>query len=212
VHQYHAVHDFPALRPALLAPLAPLIAALPGAVASSTRPPALLRLLHALVQHPETAAVIVAPPAHVDTAPAARRGGKKPRRPSDAADSGDERAGDSDEHEQRIVQTLIRCVAARSSPDVSTMVMDGLSVLLDRDHGRALLPHAHLVIQCFSKRFAGPGFDETAASLKLSEMKITPTGSVKQELQLLCRIAEGVFARGDVDIAQVRFCVCVLTR
>ena len=36
--------------------------------------------------------------------------------------------------------------------------------------------------------------------MKLSEMKIVPTGSVKQELKLLCRIAEGVFSRGDVII------------
>jgi hypothetical protein len=63
-----------------------------------------------------------------------------------------------------------------------------------------------LIIRCFSKRFVGPDFDdrpEMASQLKLSEMKIIPTGSVKQELKLLCRIAERVFSRGDVPIEPV---------
>jgi hypothetical protein len=56
-----------------------------------------------------------------------------------------------------------------------------------------------LIIQSFSKRFVGPQYD-SLSELKLSEMHITPSGSVKQELKLLCRIADGVFSRDDVVI------------
>lgn len=89
----------------------------------------------------------------------------------------------SDDETDLIVQTLIKCVAARADFEVSRMVMDVLSILLEREDGRAILPHAHLIIRCFSKRFVGPDFDETpgvSAQLKLSEMRIAPTGSVKQ--------------------------------
>jgi hypothetical protein len=74
-------------------------------------------------------------------------------------------------------------------------VMDVLSVLLEREDGRAIMPHAHLIIQCFSKRFVGPDFDDSpgvSAQLKLSEMKITPTGSVKQGMKQQDNRGDGV--------------------
>jgi hypothetical protein len=91
------------------------------------------------------------------------------------------------EETDRIVQILIKCVACRAEFEVSRLVMDVLSILLEREDGRAILPHAELIIRCFSKRFVGPDFDdrpEVAAQLKLSEMKITPTGSVKQGMYM----------------------------
>jgi hypothetical protein len=48
----------------------------------------------------------------------------------------------------------------------------------------------------------GPNYEETV-ELKLSEMDINPTGSIKTELKLLCRIASGVFQRSDVVINPV---------
>jgi hypothetical protein len=198
------------MRSELLSPLTGLITALPGAVTGSSRPPGLLRLLSAFVRYDETVAVIVPPlPAVVPTptltsaltltttAATVTVGKGKGKKSKAAADSVTTPASNGSvivtatvspvppivDGTDLIVQTLIRCVAARADFEVSRMVMDVLSVLLEREDGRAILPHAHLIIQCFSKRFVGPDFDDSpgvSAQLKLSEMKITPTGSVKQ--------------------------------
>jgi Down-regulated in metastasis len=193
VHQFHGTYSFVPLRKELLSPLGGLIAALPGAVTGSSKPPGLLRLLSAFVRYDETVGVVVPPipvavaaaPVEAQTSKAKKvKGSKKgavmevtaqPMAVEGEADTG----GETD----LIVQTLIKCVAARADFGVSRMVMDVLSILLEREDGRAILPHAHLIIRCFSKRFVGPDFDETrgvSAQLKLSEMRIAPTGSVKQ--------------------------------
>ena len=186
------------MRSELLSPLTGLITALPGAVTGSSRPPGLLRLLSAFVRYDETVAVIVPPlPAIAPTSAltttaaavsVAKGKGKKSKAASDSATVTATAAPVSpvEDGTDLIVQTLIRCVAARADFEVSRMVMDVLSVLLEREDGRAILPHAHLIIQCFSKRFVGPDFDDSpgvSAQLKLSEMKITPTGSVKQGMK-----------------------------
>ena len=184
------------MRTELLSPLTGLIAALPGAVTGSSRPPGLLRLLSAFVRYDETVAVIVPPlptPALTSTAAAADAGsvvkgnGKKSKAVVESVLITPVPAQvPVQDGTDLIVQTLIRCVAARADFEVSRMVMDVLSVLLEREEGRAILPHAHLIIQCFSKRFVGPDFDDSpgvSAQLKLSEMKITPTGSVKQGMR-----------------------------
>ena len=196
------------MRSELLSPLTGLITALPGAVTGSSRPPGLLRLLSAFVRYDETVAVIVPPlPAIVPTpttaltsstatatatVSVAKGKGKKSKAAADSTMTTPASNGSAivtatvspvEDGTDLIVQTLIRCVAARADFEVSRMVMDVLSVLLEREDGRAILPHAHLIIQCFSKRFVGPDFDDSpgvSAQLKLSEMKITPTGSVKQ--------------------------------
>lgn len=199
------------MRSELLSPLTGLITALPGAVTGSSRPPGLLRLLSAFVRYDETVAVIVPPlPAVAPTSAltltsstatatvsVAKGKGKKSKAVPDSvttpASNGSaivtatvSPVSPVEEGTDLIVQTLIRCVAARADFEVSRMVMDVLSVLLEREDGRAILPHAHLIIQCFSKRFVGPDFDDSpgvSAQLKLSEMKITPTGSVKQGMK-----------------------------
>ena len=191
------------MRTELLSPLTGLIAALPGAVTGSSRPPGLLRLLSAFVRYDETVAVIVPPlpiPAPTPALPSTtattagggsvvkgKEKGKKSKAVVESALVAPVLAHvPVEDGTDLIVQTLIRCVAARADFEVSRMVMDVLSVLLEREEGRAILPHAHLIIQCFSKRFVGPDFDDSpgvSAQLKLSEMKITPTGSVKQGMR-----------------------------
>lgn len=100
---------------------------------------------------------------------------------------------------EEIVKIIITCIASQAESDVVFTLMETLNKLLDWKEGASILPHSHLIIQSFSKRFVGPDYD-SLTELKLSEMKITPTGSVKQELKLLCRIADGVFSRADVKI------------
>ena len=48
----------------------------------------------------------------------------------------------------------------------------------------------------------GSKYHETA-ELKLSEMDVTPTGSIKSELKLLCRIASGVFQHTEIHINSI---------
>eukprot|EP01034_Spumella_vulgaris_P023353 gene23353-29566_t len=161
IHQYYAVHRFDLESQAFFAAVQPLVVALPGSISGSSKPPAMLRIFHALISYEQTIGIV--------------------------ADSPD------------TVRTVIMCVASQAEPDVVFMIMESLNALLDWRNGFSILPHAHLIIQSFSKRFVGPSYD-SLSELKLSEMHITPSGSVKQELKLLCRIADGVFSRDDVTI------------
>ena len=102
-----------------------------------------------------------------------------------------------------IVRTIIQCIASPgATPEVMRYVTDILHSLLDLNEGSSIFPHAELIIRSFSKRFIGPSYEENA-ELKLSEMDVTPTGSVKTELKLLCRIASGVFQRSEIEISPV---------
>ena len=201
VHQYHGRFEFTNIRIELLRPLGGLITALPGAITGSSKPPGLLRLLNALVRYDETVGVVVpALPVLVeeqDQAVSLIEIGMKKKMKMKGSVRGSRTdiknqeivptvvpvVVQNTESTDLIVQTLIRCVASRAEFEVSRMVMDILSTLLEREEGRAILPHAHLIIRCFSKRFVGPDFDDSpgaVAQLKLSEMRIAPTGSVKQ--------------------------------
>ena len=46
----------------------------------------------------------------------------------------------------------------------------------------------------------GPSFSSSLAELKLSELKITPSGSIREELKLLSAIAAKFFSRADVKV------------
>ena len=199
VHQFHARFEFTNIRIELLRPLGGLISALPGAITGSSKPPGLLRLLNALVRYDETVGVVVpALPVVKEQADLLIDNGMKKKmkgsgKGSKALIRNQEIVPivvvQNTESTDLIVQTLIKCVASRAEFEVSRMVMDILSTLLEREEGRAILPHAHLIIRCFSKRFVGPDFDDSpgaVAQLKLSEMRIAPTGSVKQGNVKLC--------------------------
>jgi hypothetical protein len=162
VHQYHKVFDFNLIKDDTFAPIMTLIDAVPSSISGSSRPPAIIKLIHALIQYDETNNIIVS--------------------------------------NDKIVVAVIKCIASKTEFDVAKVIMDIISELLSRDDGISILPHAQLIIECFSKRFVGDSYGDEIYELKLSELKITPSGSVKQELKLLCRIAEGVFSRGDVSI------------
>lgn len=102
-----------------------------------------------------------------------------------------------------LVSSIVQCIASSQAfPEVMRYVIDILHFLLDFENGKAIFPHVELVIRSFSKRFVGPSYDETV-ELKLSEMDVTPTGSVKSELKLLCRIASGIFQHTEVVISPV---------
>ena len=201
VHQYHGRFEFTNIRIELLRPLGGLITALPGAITGSSKPPGLLRLLNALVRYDETVGVVVpalpvlveeqdqaVPLIEIDMKKKMKmkgsvKGSRTDIKNQEIVPTVVPVVVQNTESTDLIVQTLIRCVASRAEFEVSRMVMDILSTLLEREEGRAILPHAHLIIRCFSKRFVGPDFDDSpgaVAQLKLSEMRIAPTGSVKQ--------------------------------
>jgi hypothetical protein len=56
------------------------------------------------------------------------------------------------------------------------------------------------LIDAFSLRFLGPDSDILTSEVKLSELKISPTGSVKDELRLLTVISTNLFTRNDINI------------
>ena len=147
VHQYHGTFDFSSLRHELLEPLRPLIAALPGAVVSSSKPPALLKFIHAVVYYPVTAGMVV-PILHGPTTTAIVPQNKTKQKKTSAAttaastgalaqslplissnSSGSSGGDDKDEYGQFIVRTLILCVASRTNQDVSQMVYAASIVL-----------------------------------------------------------------------------------
>ena len=100
-----------------------------------------------------------------------------------------------------IVRILITCIASpHVFPEVMTSILDIIHALLDLDEGSSVYPFSDLLVRSFSKRFVGPSYDDRAGELKLSEMTIVPSGSIKSELKLLCRIATGVFQRKDITI------------
>ena len=109
---------------------------------SSSKPPALLKFLHAIVYYPETAGMVVPILSNVadDTASTAivPQNKKKQKKatltstPTSSAaqghpssiksGSGSGSGGDIDEYGLFIVKTLILCVASRTNHDVSQMV------------------------------------------------------------------------------------------
>ena len=205
VHQFHSTFPFTSFRSELLIPLGNLIPALPSAITGSSKPPGLLRLLSAFVRYDETINVVILdeiksvqdPQETVLTTKKSKKSNSSKKKALLTKEIEKEKGKEEEEICMRnktdvIVETLIRCVAARAEFEVSRMVMDIITILLERNDGSAILPHAELIIKCFSKRFVGPDFDDSpgvSAQLKLSEMKIAPTGSVKQgeknEVQLL---------------------------
>ena len=144
IHQYHGTFEFSSLRNELLDPLRPLIAALPGAVISSSKPPALLKFLHAIVYYPATAGMVVpvwnnASEGSATTITTIVPQNKKKQQKTNAMNtagpvvtnkSGGSSGGETDEYGLFIVKTLIMCVASRTNHDVSQMVKNILTSLL----------------------------------------------------------------------------------
>jgi hypothetical protein len=58
VHQYYSTFDFTSASEALLVPIWPLLDALPSSLAGSSRPSALLRVLHAFVTYDECVGIV----------------------------------------------------------------------------------------------------------------------------------------------------------
>ena len=144
VHQYHSTFDFIALRSDLLTPLGGLISALPSAITGSSKPPGLLRLLSAFVRYDETVGVVVLDKVVInavatDEIIVKSKKLKKNALPNTQIVETKRISNISDGSESAetdlIVQTLIKCVASRAEFEVSRMVMDVLTILLERNEG-----------------------------------------------------------------------------
>ena len=166
IHQYNEHFDFFPAMESLWASLGPLLSAIPGSICGSltAKPPALLKLIHALAKYDGTIAIVAN---RVD-----------------------------------VVIIVIKCVAAfRVSQNIVSMIMEIITQLLTIDDGSVILNHSKLIISCFSRRFLGPKYDlESVGEVKLSELRISPSGCVREELQLLSLIATKYFSRETVDI------------
>ena len=166
VHQYQELIDFSSTMEVIWSSLGSLLAAIPGSINGSitAKAPALLRLIHALVQYERTIAIVAA--------------------------------------REDIVKIVIQCVAAdRVSQCIVTIVMEIITALLAFRDGSVVLKHSELIISCFSRRFLGPQYDiNIVAEVKLSELKISPSGSVREELKLLSSIATTYFSQESVKV------------
>eukprot|EP01041_Mallomonas_annulata_P001346 gene1346-2596_t len=160
--QYYAVFDFLVLAGDIWSPLHTLLEALPNSLVSTSRAPALLKLIHSFVQHPQTMELVVC-------------------------------------HDY-VVQQAIRSIASKCEPNVTKMVMDIVVELLEWNGGAVVLPLSELVIESFCRRLGGSDFDMTR-TLKISEISIVPSGSVKLELHLLCKISNDFFTRENLSIS-----------
>ena len=90
----------------MFCPIWPLLEALPSSIAGSTKPSALLRVLHALALYEESIDILAS--------------------------------------REALVKATIGCVASRADHEVARIVMDILTRLLNKDEGRAILPHAEV--------------------------------------------------------------------
>lgn len=167
VHSFHTVVTSENFFADIFAQLTSLVATLPYSISSSKHPPAILKLIHALVQYDSTEHVVAS--------------------------------------NSSLIQSTIKCIAAHNNEvEVSKMIIDTINILIDRNESKSILAHAQLIIKSFCRRFLGDAStatdEDSLVQMKLSELRIVPSGSVKGELKLLCRIAEAIFGREEVVI------------
>lgn len=106
-----------------------------------------------------------------------------------------------------ICVSLIQCISfTGTEQETSKIIITCLYRLLHHQNGKTILPYAQLIIESFTQRFlriAKMSEDLQVFELKISELKISPTGSIKQELSLLCEIAEGIFQHSTICLSQL---------
>jgi len=161
----------------------PSLRTLASSVSSSSKAPALLKLLHAFV------------------VPSNARFMRGEKRMGSAFDSMEHRSAISSSYEcitsrREVLATLIECVASPVQFGVFGVIMETLTELFARDvNGNIIMPYGDLLIKCFTARFTRLKLEE-AATLKLesiSSVKIVITGSSKMELRLLCDVAKAIY-------------------
>lgn len=166
----------------------PSLPTLVSSVSSSSKPPALLKLLQAFV---------------VPSSARFMRGEKRfgNNNASSCVFDGAEYQSDVvSSYEcitsrRNVLTTLIECVAAPVQFAVFGVIMETLTELFSRDvNGNIIMPYGDLLIKCFTARFTRLRLEE-ASVLQLdsiSAVKIVITGSSKMELRLLCDIAKAI--------------------
>ena len=166
VHQYSDHIDFSSTMSTVCSKLAPLFEALPRSINGSTtsKPPALLKLVQALVQYEKTISIVAS--------------------------------------NEDIVQVIISCISSdRVSTAIVSVIMEIISSLLHFRNGSVILKYSGLVITSFSRRFLGRKGDvDSIANIKLSDLRINPTGSVREELNLLASIATNYLSKKNVEV------------
>lgn len=159
---YSGVFDFSDSLLNIMEPLEALVHALPSAVRSSHKPPALLKLIRELVLNDATTQIV------------ARR--------------------------ESFVVASINCLAFISNADSVRIISEVLLKLLSVNNGIVLHAHTKILIDCFCKRFLGSDADVNISRYNLSELNISPNGSIKQELSLLIKFSEVLFKNPTIDI------------
>jgi U3 small nucleolar RNA-associated protein 20 len=100
-----------------------------------------------------------------------------------------------------ICETLVRCIGSVCyDAEVNLMLISAMFRMLGHEDGRVIISHAQLIVEAFSKRFLGSSYtklleedDQGLKEIKLSDLNISTTNSIKQELELLYHISDKIF-------------------
>jgi hypothetical protein len=106
-------------------------------------------------------------------------------------------------YHELILDNCISCLSISKLQTESARILTQIfQAVMDFSGSLAFLPYAERIVSMFVRRLQGPTSDENAAQLlKLSDIDATSLGGVREEVDLLCRIATEVFVREDVSIS-----------
>ena len=100
------------------------------------------------------------------------------------------------------LEALINCLAMKAEYATALMVSDILLTLLSTEEGSCMYPYVGLVIDSFCRRFIGGGVSQLQ-SYKLSELAISSSVSIKQEMQLLLKFSNFLLLHPTLNISSI---------
>lgn len=109
------------------------------------------------------------------------------------------------EYHDQLLNNCISCLSiTKLHTESARMLIQIFTHVLNFSGSEAFLPYAELIVSMLVRRLQGPvDSNEENRILKLSEIDVTSLGSVREEVDFLCRIATDIFSREDAKISTV---------
>lgn len=100
------------------------------------------------------------------------------------------------------IENILSCLSiAKTSPESMKILLKMIERILNCEGGKYLAPHAELIVEMYVQRWRGGDMivdgEDVSPSLRLSDVKLANVGSNKDELALLCRMANELFSNND---------------
>lgn len=106
------------------------------------------------------------------------------------------------EYHADFIDNCIACLSIQKlNVDSARLLINIFSRLMDLDNGQCLVPYAERIVNMFVQRLRANNDSEDMSMLKLSDVVITSLGGIREEVDLLCRIATDIFSSDDVVIS-----------